>query len=625
MNWKSLAAAVTICTLAFPAAAFAAETPEAPEAEAPAAEVNIEKVVANCTSEPYGKAIHSFTYYVDSTADLLGMTAEDFTGTNLCYDAMEYKEFFDAQAEGVTFTPNTITVEVPSFYPNNSYGREGYWAFTCTNPAFNVDATMDIEFSDPVVESFEEYDLTYGDARLDTYLYTPEGAEEAGPLPLVVFNSGGSGISTTNDIYGANFLVSFAKPEAQDIMKCYALYPQRNEGEVDDLCAAIAQEIERLIEEGKVDADRVFVTGESAGSMFTMNFVSRYPGLATGIVIFDGGYNYDEIAGSDQLEDTVLIDGESPWSDAELQQLADSGTKVMMVQSIGDTTSTPIRYATAYTKLVEMGMTPDVDIFWHLYTAEDFNALLGDNTHWDLMQDGGYISDPITGVTTYYYPEGKLHNSSYPGANDQSIKLWMMNQSKAEYSVEPSELYSAVYDTGIDYSILPDKYTQMAVLENAPGIPAGTETTLVVWTDEEHGFYYVGFSTFFTPEVQFCEGIVIGGTGHTVMDCNGTWWDADMDNFILPYICEKDAAGEIEWTPYDRENTNVEEILGVGESEGGESAEGESAEGESAEGESAEGESAEGESAEGESPAGEAEADAEAQPAEEAADAAAEN
>jgi len=264
MNWKSLAAAVTICTLAFPAAAFAAETPEAPEAEAPAAEVNIEKVVANCTSEPYGKAIHSFTYYVDSTADLLGMTAEDFTGTNLCYDAMEYKEFFDAQAEGVTFTPNTITVEVPSFYPNNSYGRDGYWAFTCTNPAFNVDATMDIEFSDPVVESFEEYDLTYGDARLDTYLYTPEGAEEAGPLPLVVFNSGGSGISTTNDIYGANFLVSFAKPEAQDIMKCYALYPQRNEGEVDDLCAAIAQEIERLIEEGKVDADRVFVSGESA-------------------------------------------------------------------------------------------------------------------------------------------------------------------------------------------------------------------------------------------------------------------------------------------------------------------------------------------------------------------------
>jgi len=599
MNWKSFAAAIMVCTLAFPAAAFAEEAP----AEVPEANVSIEKVVANCTSEPYGKAINSFTYYVDSTADLLDMTAEDFMGTYLCYDAMEYKEFFDAPAEGITFTANTITVDVPTFYPNNSYGRDGYWAFTCTDPAFNVDATMDLEFSDPVVESFEEYELTSGTAKLDTYLYTPEGAEEAGPLPLVVFNSGGSGISTTNDVYGANFLVSFAKKDAQDIMKCYALYPQRNEGEVDDLCAAIADEINRLIEEGKVDADRVFVTGESAGSNFTMNFVSRYPEIPTGIVIFDGGYNYDDVAGSDQLEDTMKIDAESPWSDAELQQIADSGMKVMMVQSIGDTTSTPIRYATAYSKLVEMGMVPGVDIFWHIYTAEDFNTLLGDNTHWDLMADGGYVSDPITGVTTYYYPEGKLHNSSYPAANDQSIKLWMMNQSKAPYSVEASDQYSATYDTGIDYSILPEKYTQMAVLENAPGIPAGSETTLVVWTDEDHGFYYVGFLTFFDPEnVQYCEGIVIGGTGHVVMDCNGTWWDADMDNYILPYIVAKDQAGEIEWTPYNKDETNVEEILGAGASDASESA-GESAEGESAEGESPEGESPEGESAESEAPA----------------------
>ena len=591
MNWKSIAAAVTICTLAVPTVAFAAESP--------APEVTVEKVVANCTSEPYGKAIHSFTYYVDSTEDLLDMTAEDFYGTSLCYDAMEYKEFFEGPAIGVTFTADTVTVEVPSFYPNNSYGRDGYWEFTCTNPAFDVDATSDIEFSDPDVEAFEEYELEEGTAILDTYLYTPEGAEEEGALPLVVFNSGGSGISTTGDIYGANFLVSFAKDDAQHIMKCYALYPQRNEGEVDDLCAAIANEINRLIEEGKVDPDRVFITGESAGSNFTMNFVSRYPGLATGIVIFDGGYNYDDVAGSDQLEDTMKIDAETPWSDAELQQLADSGTKVMMVQSIGDTTSTPIRYATAYAKLVEMGMEPDVDIFWHIYTAEDFNTLLGDNTHWDLMQDGGYISDPITGVTTYYYPEGKLHNSSYPAANDQSIKYWMMNQSKAEYSVEASELYSAQMGTGEDYSIVPEKYTQMAILENAPGIPAGAETTLVVWTDDAHEFYYVAFLTFFDPEVQYCEGIVINGVGHTVMDCSGTWWTTDMDNSILPYIVAQDEAGAVEWTEYNIDETNVDEILGAGESDGGES-EGESAEGESAEGESAEGESAEGESPEGE-------------------------
>ena len=41
----------------------------------------------------------------------------------------------------------------------------------------------------------------------------------------------------------------------------------------------------------------------------------------------------------------------------------------MFVQSIGDTTSTPIRYATAYKKLEELGMDTGNDLVWHYYTA----------------------------------------------------------------------------------------------------------------------------------------------------------------------------------------------------------------------------------------------------------------
>ena len=58
------------------------------------------------------------------------------------------------------------------------------------------------------------------------------------------------------------------------------------------------------------------MTGESAGSNFTMNFVSRYPGFNTAIAIFDGGYSYDDAAGSDKLEDTMAVDADSPWSNA---------------------------------------------------------------------------------------------------------------------------------------------------------------------------------------------------------------------------------------------------------------------------------------------------------------------
>ncbi len=515
---------------------------EAPKEES-SAPLSVEKIVANCQPDPYGKAIHSFTYYVNDTKDLLTLTADDFETLDCVYDAMETHEYFDAKARSVSFTQNTVTVEIEPFYPNNSFSRDGYWSMNCTNEALNLDATTEVEYSDPVVESFEEFTHQTGDATLDCFLYTPENATEN--MPIVIFNSGGSGVSTTGDVYGANFAASFAGDEAQAMMPCYVLYPQRNEGSTENIAAGIKEIVDQMVSEGKVDANRIYMTGESAGSIFTMNFVSLYPGYNTAIIIFDGGGGYEGAT----LDETMAENAESPFSDEEMKQLAESGTKVMLVQSIGDTTSMPVKYATTYQKLVNYGMIPQTDIFWHAYTAEQFNALLGDRTVWQPMADGGYVTDPITGVTTYYYPEGKLHNGSYPAANDQYIKLWLMMQSKSEYAVEFSDQYSAAHGSDVDYSIIPERYTKMAVLEDAPGIPAGSKTTLTVYTDDEELFYYIVFKTFFFgEEEQYVEAIAVNGEGHTVMDCSGTWWTTDVDNSIMPYILAQD----IDWQPYAR-------------------------------------------------------------------------
>ncbi|MCD8154212.1 MAG: hypothetical protein LUF78_05935 [Clostridiales bacterium] len=540
----SLSAAALSALLFAPTAAYA----ESDAATASEASGRIEKIVANCESDPYGKAIYSFTYYLDSTEDLLSLTVDDFETKDCVYDGMETHEYFDSAALDVSFTDKTLTVEISPFYPGSSFSRDGYWSMDCINDLLDLDATTELEYSDPVVESFEEFTYTYGDATLDCYLYTPENATE--DMPIVIFNSGGSGISTTGDLYGANFAVSFAKEEAQEMLPCYVLYPQRNEGSTDDLCAAIKEIVDNMVSEGKVDADRIYMTGESAGSIFTMNFVSRYSGYNAAIIIFDGGASYEGTT----LEETIEEDADSPFSDSEMQQLAESGTKVMLVQSIGDTTSTPIRYATTYQKLVNYGMTPQSDIFWHPYTAEQFNALLGDRTVWAAMADSEYVTDPITGITTYMYPEGKLHNSSYPAANDQSIKLWLMDQSLAEYEVEFSDQYSAAYGSDEDYSIIPDKYTRVAVLEDAPGVPAGTTTTLTVYTDDEGLFYYIVFKTSFSDEDQYVEAINVNGVGHTVMDCSGTWWTSDIDNSVMPYILST----EIDWQPYEATVSDAE-------------------------------------------------------------------
>ena len=110
----------------------------------------------------------------------------------------------------LTFTANTMTVEIDPFYPSSSFSSEGFWAMTCTNPDFSVDAESTIEFSDPVVESFEQLTLTSGSSTMESYLYFPRKMQRV-PLPIVIFNSGGTGISISGDLYGANYAVSYAK------------------------------------------------------------------------------------------------------------------------------------------------------------------------------------------------------------------------------------------------------------------------------------------------------------------------------------------------------------------------------------------------------------------------------
>ena len=236
MKFKKLAVLMAVMTMvaSFSVVNVSAET-ESAENETAAEETTngaVQKIVANCESDSYGKAIHSFTFYVDSVENILGLTADDFETSGMVYDGNETHTYKSGKALDVTFTANTMTVEIDPFYPSSSFSSEGFWAMTCTNPDFSVDAESTIEFSDPVVESFEQLTLTSGSSTMESYLYSPEDAE--GPLPIVIFNSGGTGISVSGDLYGANYAVSYAKEDAQKVMPCYVLYPQRTEGSVEE-------------------------------------------------------------------------------------------------------------------------------------------------------------------------------------------------------------------------------------------------------------------------------------------------------------------------------------------------------------------------------------------------------
>ena len=130
--------------------------------------------------------------------------------------------------------------------------------------------------------------------------------------------------------------------------------------------------------EPDVDPNRVYMTGESAGAMATMTFANQYPGYLAAIVLLNGG-PFD-VSLDNTLEEATAMDLNAPYSDAELETFANSGTSVMFVQSLGDILSVPIRFATVYNKLLNLGMKPGDNLVWHSYTAEQYNYLLGDGT-----------------------------------------------------------------------------------------------------------------------------------------------------------------------------------------------------------------------------------------------------
>ena len=93
MKFKKLAALMAVMTMvaSFSVVNVSAET-ETAENETAAEETTngaVQKIVANCESDSYGKAIHSFTFYVDSVENILGLTADDFETSGMVYDGNE--------------------------------------------------------------------------------------------------------------------------------------------------------------------------------------------------------------------------------------------------------------------------------------------------------------------------------------------------------------------------------------------------------------------------------------------------------------------------------------------------------------------------------------------------------
>lgn len=398
-----------------------------------AEETAYEKVTLNCRHTSYGDEVENITFTVADTAPYMGLTPDDFTLSNALIDVLLQVKT-EVKVENILFTPTEIELDVEPFMIKVTCVESPTDDFAVTS----TDAGLSFTYADideiycPQEASFDDGVSQVGEAEVPYKLYSPAVAAE--PLPIVIYNHGGGCSGADGVLSDDSFACTWAEATSQKKYPCYVLAPYRflkQEVNQDDLHAAIKAIIDGLVEEGKVDANRIYMTGESAGSIYTITFANAYPDYLTAIALMNGGSLM--VTNEKTIDEWVETDLDSPWSDAELKVLADSRTSVMFIQGLGDILSTPDRFATIYKKLAAFGMDTVSDLKWVSYTASEFNFLLSGPTQ---ILPSGYsmlATDPITGKQTYTSID--FHTTSRVGAADTQVKNWLMSKTFSEEPV----------------------------------------------------------------------------------------------------------------------------------------------------------------------------------------------
>ncbi|MCG6568519.1 Ig-like domain-containing protein [Tessaracoccus sp. ZS01] len=176
-------------------------------------------------------------------------------------------------------------------FPHVGWGDGG----TTIDNGYTLDASYTVTYQGEAIayvdgatlvpEAFEQvgvvspvldlYQYATSDDGLDYAYFLNEEAE--GPLPLVVyFHGGGQGNDNYTPARFSNGGTVWANPENRTEFPAHVLVP-RTAGFGGTDVAAVKEVIDEWIAEGKVDPNRIYMTGYSMGSSSTWAFVRAYP------------------------------------------------------------------------------------------------------------------------------------------------------------------------------------------------------------------------------------------------------------------------------------------------------------------------------------------------------------
>lgn len=379
-----------------------------------AAETNPATKSLQITAHTYigdaGRMAESFELVLPTNASYAGLQASDFDITGN-YDGYPLnaageivQEAYEDDGIQLTREGNVLSMTVKPFKYPGGYVSE----FAVVNkryPELSFDAEQVSKVETRTVDDFEAGKITGANGKSLTYQMKLSESTEA--QPLVVWLHGGGEVGTDNfkqltENRGATVwtesgydtsVLAVQFPENYG----WKIYDNTEElTRMQDFFEVQMELIDRLVSEGKVDPQRIYVVGPSSGGGGTFRFLMQYPNTFAGAIA---------IAAKDTIAD---YEGSVDAFKQELKDITE--TPVWIVHAENDPTTDSRTSTLAYQALAEMG-------------ASQTKLTIYDD---DFMDEGRFYG-------------GMKHWSWVPVFNDKEMPDWLFAQ-KNEQFVRPVTL-----------------------------------------------------------------------------------------------------------------------------------------------------------------------------------------
>lgn len=257
-------------------------------------EAEIESITASTYVAPGGRTLNKIIYSL-STSDGVNLSSEDFnikfTIAPVDYLGETESKEQEAEISDVTIENNEVTIE----FADVSFSTIEKTEIDCTDDKFDC-TDADYEVKTKTADEFVKNEFTAQDGTVLTYyLYMPENEEN---VPLMVWEHGGGEVLDSS-YEGANLHASkgaVARVEnGFDTAVLSVQYPKNYSFGISEIPEELEQMnkfgtakyelIQQLIEEGKIDASRVYISGASSGGGAAIRFIMQYPDLFAGALV----------------------------------------------------------------------------------------------------------------------------------------------------------------------------------------------------------------------------------------------------------------------------------------------------------------------------------------------------